>query len=160
MKAFLLVSAAAMLATGSAASAQQPTKPVSRADYLKNVDARFNAADTNHDGKISRDELVAAQAHDLAQAKAKIAAELQAKFRQLDTNKDGKLSLDEFMAAAPPLKTAQTPDQVLQALDSNHDGKVSLDEFRAPQIATFNRIDTNHDGTVTPQEMQAAQGRK
>ena len=81
-------------------------------------------------------------------------------FVELDANKDGKLTLDEFLAAAPPIKTAETPEQMLQRLDTNHDGKVSIDEFRAPQLATFNKVDANHDGVVTPAEFQAAQKRK
>ena len=157
MKAVLVLSAAMIVAAPAIA---QKGKPVSRADYVKNIDARFGAVDTNHDGKITREELVAAQQRDLQQANAKIRQDLEAKFRQLDTNKDGKLTLDEFLAAAPPIKTAETPEQMLQRLDTNHDGKVSIDEFRAPQLATFNKVDANHDGVVTPAEFQAAQKRK
>ena len=153
---FLSVLAIAGLA--SAAAAQQG-KPVARADYIKTVDTRFNAIDTNHDGKVSRDEMVAAQMHDLQAAKGALDKKLQEAFTRLDTNHDGKLSLAEFMASEPPLKTAQTPDQILQQLDTNHDGKISPDEFRAPELAKFNKVDANHDGIVTPAELQAANRR-
>jgi Ca2+-binding EF-hand superfamily protein len=156
----LLVSAAWLLAPAGPAAAQQAAKPVSRADFLKTLDTRFNAIDTNHDGKITRDEMVAAQQRDLQQARTKIAQQLEAKFKQLDTNKDGQLSLKEFMAAAPGINTTETPDQMMQKFDANHDGKITADEFRAPEIAQFNRLDANHDGVVTPQEMKAAAGRK
>ena len=157
MRLFLLLPLA-VIATAPALA--QQGRPVSRADYLKTVDTRFGTVDTNHDGKLSRDEVAAAQQRDLQQANAKIRQELEAKFHQLDINKDGKLTLQEFLAAAPGIRTTQTPDQLLQQLDTNHDGKISLDEFRAPQLATFNRTDANHDGIVTPAEVQAAQGRK
>jgi Ca2+-binding EF-hand superfamily protein len=148
-----------MLAAAVPAAAQVP-KPISRADYMKTVDARFNNVDTNHDGKLSRDELAVAEQKDLAAAKAALDKRLQDAFHRLDTNHDGVLSLQEFMATEPAIKANQTPDQLLAALDANHDGKVTPDEFRAPELAKFDKVDANHDGVVTPAEMQAAAGKK
>lgn len=148
--------ACAAAAIGSAAAAQTAPKPVSRADYIKVIDTRFNTIDANHDDKVTRDELTAQQQREMANGKAIIAKRLQDQFRQLDTNKDGKLTIDEFVAGAPPIRTAETPDQLLKALDTNHDGKISPDEFRVPNLAKFNTVDANHDGIVTPAEVQAA----
>ena len=159
VKHLLLMTAAALLPL-STSQAQQPPKPVSRADYLKSVDVRFNNMDTNHDGKVTKDELGAELQRELQQASAGIGRQLEAKFHQLDTNKDGQLSLREFMAAAPALHANESPDQMLQQLDANHDGKITVDEFRSPEIAKFNRLDANHDGVVTPAEIQAASVRK
>jgi len=159
MKRLLIVSCAGILAIGTPALAQQAGKPIARADFIKNLDTKFNGIDTNHDGRVSRDEIAAAQQRDLQAAKAALDKRLQDGFRKLDTNRDGKLSLEEFMASEPAIKTTVTADQMLQNLDTNHDGKVSVEEFRAPQLATFNRIDINHDGVVTPQEYQAAGGK-
>lgn len=160
MKLLLLASASLAIGMAGTAEAQQPAKPITRTDFIKSVDARFNAIDTNHDGKISKEEMAAEQQRELQQAKAAIAKKMEDQFRQLDTNKDGKLSLQEFMAAAPPVRTSETSDQLVARLDTNHDGTVSVDEFRAPELAKFNRIDTNHDGVVSPEELRAAQGRK
>lgn len=140
------------------AVAQQ--KAISRTDFMKQVDATFARIDTNHDGVISAAEMAAEQQRELQQAKAAIEQQMRAKFNQLDTNKDGQLSFQEFMAAAPPVRTNESPDQVMRTLDTNHDGKISAEEFRAPRIAKFNQLDTNHDGVVTPAEMQAGQGKK
>ena len=159
MRLLLLASMSAALGAAAHGQAQQP-KPVSRADFVKNLDTRFNGVDTNHDGEISKDELTAQQQRELQQAKAGIAKKLEESFRRLDTNKDGQLSLQEFMAAAPPIRTSETADQFIARLDSNHDGKISPDEWRAPELAKFNKIDTNHDGVVTPEEIKAAAGRK
>ncbi|HZC37680.1 MAG TPA: EF-hand domain-containing protein [Sphingomicrobium sp.] len=142
--------AAPALALGSAALAQSApavsaAKPVSRADFIKKIDAQFGALDANHDGVVTKAELQAAQTHAFQQR-------LQAEFRQLDTNHDGQLSFQEFAAAAHPNVTA---DQIVQKLDTNHDGKLSADEFRAPQLSTFAKLDANHDGVVTPAEVQA-----
>ncbi|MFL6759636.1 EF-hand domain-containing protein [Sphingomonas sp.] len=151
-----LILACGTAALGSAATAQTAPKPITRADYIKIVDTRFNTVDANHDGKVTRDELIAQQQREMANGKAVIAKRLQDQFRQLDTNKDGKLTIDEFVAGAPPIRTAETPDQLLNALDTNHDGKISTDEFRAPNLAKFNKVDANHDGVATVQEQQAA----
>jgi Ca2+-binding EF-hand superfamily protein len=159
-KILSLVCASFLLTTGSAALAQAAPKPVSRADFVKTIDGRFNALDTNHDGKVTKDELAAQQQRELQTAKARIAQQLQAKFKQLDTNKDGQLSLQEFMAAAPAVHSSETPDQILQQFDSNHDGKITADEFRNPEVAKFNKVDANHDGIVTPDEVKAAATRR
>jgi hypothetical protein len=156
-----LASAALLLVAPSALFAQASApKAVSRADFTKTIDNRFNAVDTNHDGSLSKAEIAAEQQRELQQASARINAQLETKFKQLDTNKDGQLTLREFLVAAPPVRTAETPDQTLQKLDSNHDGKISTAEFRAPQLARFARSDANHDGVVTPAEENAATGRK
>jgi Ca2+-binding EF-hand superfamily protein len=160
MRSLLLASAAALLVTGAPAPAQNPPKNISRADYVKNLDTRFNTIDANHDGKISRDEMATQQQRDLSLARTRVDQQLQAKFKQLDTNHDGQLSQAEFMAAAPPISANETPDQLLQRYDANHDGKVTPDEFRAPELAKFSRVDANHDGVVTPDELKAASGRK
>lgn len=149
-----------VLASPAFGQAGGPAKPISRADYLKTVDNRFSALDSNHDGKVTKDELAAEQQREIQRAKAQIAQQMQAKFKQVDTNKDGKLSLQEFLAATPALRATENPDQLLQRLDANHDGKVTVDEFRAPELATFSRVDSNHDGVVTPDEVKAAAGKK
>ena len=166
MTNFRFTVAAAILALSSAGFAQKPPaaqvpsaqgpKPITRSAYLGNVEARFAIIDKNHDGSVDAGEMAAEQQRELQLAKNALAQQLQARFKQLDTNKDGQLSLAEFMAAAPPIRTNETPQQLLQKLDANHDGKVSADEFKAPDLAKFDRIDTNHDGVVSVQEQQAA----
>lgn len=157
----LVVAAVAFLPLAAAgAQAPQSPKPISRTDYLKSVDARFNQIDADHDGTISKEELAAELQREMQAANARIAQQLRERFRQLDTNHDGQLSLQEFMAIQPTIHPSESPEQMLQRLDVNHDGKVSADEFRAPEIAKFNRLDTNHDGIVTPAEINAANGHK
>jgi len=136
-------------------TAQAP-KPVSKADFTKNVDARFGVLDTNKDGSVDKAEITAAQTRAMQQANAAQQRRLENEFKRLDTNKDNQLSLAEFKAAAPPIRSTETADQTLSKLDTNKDGKISAQEFRAPQLVAFDRTDANKDGTITPQEAQAA----
>ena len=154
MRVLTFAATASLIAFGSAAFAQ--AKPVTRADFVNGLNARFSNMDTNHDGVVTSAELDAEQQKEMQQAKANVNQQLTVKFKQLDTNKDGSLSLQEFLAASPSIRSAESPEQILQKLDTNKDGKVSAEEFRAPQVAAFNRADTNHDGVVTPAEAQAA----
>ena len=156
----LLTIGLAGIALTSAATAQNAQKPISRADYMSVLDKRFNTADTNHDGQVTKAEAAAQMQRDSANAKSQLDQKFTAEFNRLDTNRDGKLSLQEFLGGVPGVKASESPDQMIARLDSNHDGKISAAEFRTPELAKFNRVDANHDGIVTPQEIQAANGRK
>ncbi|MEO8059023.1 MAG: hypothetical protein ABI671_11910 [Burkholderiales bacterium] len=85
---FVLVALAAVVLAGTsmAAFAQTQTsasEPGARARLA--VEAAFSRADTNGDGKLSRDEAGHLPA-------------IALKFDDLDTNKDGFLSMEEFSA--------------------------------------------------------------
>ena len=163
----LLLTAAVLGAASTAAFAQpaqkaatQAPQQVTKAQYTEDVDQRFAAVDTNKDGSISKDEITAAQTKSLQQAQAMESQRIEAEFKKLDTNNDNQLSLSEFKAAAPGVRAAETPDQVIAALDTNKDGKISAAEYRAPKVANFDKADANHDGILTAQEVAAATRRR
>lgn len=159
---FVIAGCTAAIASAAFAQANAPAapKPISKSDFVKTIDGKFNEIDTNHDGFISKQEMVAQEQRAIQLLTQARNQKMQAEFKQLDTNHDGQLSLQEFMAAAPQVKINETPEQALAALDTNHDGKLSPDEFRAPQLIKFNKADLNHDGTVTPDEMRKVAGQK
>ncbi len=108
--------------------------------------------DTDHDGRVSKQEAAAVPA--IAKA-----------FDQIDTNKDGNITMSEVrvfwrngvMAAAqasgPGLAAAFTK------ADANHDGKLSEAEAKAgmPRMsANFKVLDTNKDGFLSKDEVSAS----
>lgn len=89
---------------------------------------RFDAADTNHDGKVDRaeydgfvDEMVLLR----------------------DTNRDGKLSRDEV----GPHAAAH-----FDKIDANHDGSLSFEEIDAFSGPDFAAMDVNGDGFIDRNE--------
>jgi len=140
---------------GSAAAAQ----PMTKSALTAQLDGNFNQLDTNKDKSLSKAEIEAAQARNLASAKAELDKRIAAEFSRLDGDKSGQLSLAEFKAGAPEAKLQPT-DALLKQLDRNSDGKVALDEFRATPLANFDRIDLNKDGNISADERAAAQRRK
>ena len=78
---------AALLAGASVAACAQTQAPVSESSARARlaVEAAFNRADTNGDGRLSREEAGHLPA-------------IALKFDDLDTNKDGFLSMEEFSA--------------------------------------------------------------
>lgn len=135
-------------------------KSIDRAQFLAGVEERFNAIDTNHDGKLDPSEIAAAQQKYADRARALEQQRLEAEFERLDTDHDGKLTKAEFMAALAPVHPLQTPQQIIGTLDINGDGKISLEEYEAGPLLKFNRLDSNHDGVLSPQEIESEPARK
>jgi Ca2+-binding EF-hand superfamily protein len=142
-----------------APAAPEAPKSTTRAQFLANYQAEFNAMDTNHDGVLDAAEVAAAQQKQAQELRARQQQQLTAEFDHFDTNHDGQLSKAEFLAAAPPINPPAA-SEVIGNYDANKDGKISLHEFEAPPLADFNKIDTNHDGVVTPAEIAAFRARQ
>ena len=150
-----LVAAIATPTLAQSAPARQGAQPVARSAFMQRVDRVFVAADANKDGQLTRAEIEANQARELAQMKANRLRQREAAFRQLDANKDGQLSLQEYNGrlAASNGKANATP--VLTRLDTNKDGKVSLAENRVLIMSRFDRADANKNGVLEVTEQRA-----
>ena len=115
---------------------------------LQNLFAR---ADTNHDGKITQQELHALAVRQTASTGAgqNPEANRDPLMRALDLNHDGTLSPDEIFVSSKSLLT----------LDANHDGQISSAEMRPPQMSPAEQADhmlaendTNKDGKISKEE--------
>ncbi len=153
MKRWMMASAAGLFLTSGLAFAHGGGKGLGRFDRDGNGSVtkdemrttaieQFDKTDTNHDGRLTQDEIQAAHRERAAK-----------RFAEKDANKDGKLSRDEV---------AKMPDQVFARLDTNKDGFLTPDELAAKggrfqEFAQkhFQRADTNGDGAISKDEMLA-----
>jgi Ca2+-binding EF-hand superfamily protein len=100
----------------------------------------FAGADTDHDGRISRAEFVAAR---------------NAHFAQLDRNGDGVVSAADFPRAAHIPAVKAKIDAMVAAADFNHDGAVTRAEMTNAPTTMFDTADTDHNGYVDQAELAA-----
>jgi Ca2+-binding EF-hand superfamily protein len=110
---------------------------------------RLQAADTNADGRISREEAQAAMPR------------LYENFDAIDANHDGFVTVEEMQAARQAHRGAgHGRGEGWKQWDANGDGRLSRDEVaNAPRLSQqFDAIDANHDGFLTVEELQAARG--
>ena len=135
MKQILLPLVIAVVATAFASCKTTSSSSDTSAD-------RFAQADTNHDGKLSRDE-----ANDYFVGQI---------FDSRDLNHDGQLTWDEWNVPGAGRSKAK-----FNAADTNKDGSLSREEAlaygrqRGAFDKEFQEADTNHDGYVTQEEAQA-----
>lgn len=66
------------------------------------LEKRFKQYDTNHDGKLSRDEYVSGNSQS-SQSGNETAAKREERFKAMDVNRDGALTLDEYKAGRAAL---------------------------------------------------------
>lgn len=119
---------------------------VTRAQYEKLREQRFEAADVDGDGQLTKDEFINEYADRLKQQYQRTGRMLEQKvydaaikqthtrFDALDSNKDGRLSKDEALALA---------DRFFRNADLNNDGVVdSADKSLQERRGRLNRNDT------------------
>ena len=99
--------------------------------------------DANHDGTVTRNELIAG---------------LKADFAAHDTKHNGCLDADQ---AAQINQERVDADQstATPVLDWNQDGCIDYTEFSAAPYSLFDQLDADHDGKLTPRELQRAGAR-
>jgi hypothetical protein len=132
---FAAVAAAGPLAAQTApapASDADSGRAVTRDEALAQADRRFDAMDTNKDGKLDPTEMIS---------------------RRQPTG-PGAMPPPADGAAPPP--PPPPGGRMMARLDTNGDGVIDRAEFRAQAQRRFDRIDANKDGKIDPAERQAA----
>jgi Ca2+-binding EF-hand superfamily protein len=143
-----LIATLLALTSASVAYAQAPAD-APKGERAQKMLERIKAADTNSDGKISREEANASLPR------------IAKNFDTIDANKDGFVTMDELHAAGGKGGKGERGHKMhehMKAADTNGDGKFSRDEANAsmPRIAkNFDAIDANKDGFVTKEELRA-----
>ena len=146
-----LVASMALLASAAAQAGGNPDRPRLDTNGDGSVDLaemqaarpdftveNFNAADSNGDGLLGRDELHAAH------GKAR-------QHKNLDTDGDGSFSLAEMQKVHPDLTQEQ-----YAAFDGDKDGKLTRTELKQGfGREMFSRIDQDGSGGVSLSEMQS-----
>jgi len=164
----ILITASATLLVAAQAGAQPqgaPPHPPHGDRPPPPIPAIFAVLDTNHDGKISANEMTGTTTA----------------FKKLDKDGDGFISPQEAQGAPPadgrhhgrgtppppPKDKADGPPPtdgqagpppppvpaIFAVLDTNHDGKISTDEWAAAKEALA-KLDQNGDGFISIQEAQ------
>ena len=99
--------------------------------------------DANHDGTVTRDEIIRG---------------LKAEFASHDTRHNACLDADQ---AAQINQERVDADQstATPVMDWNQDGCIDYTEFSAAPYSLFDQLDANHDGRIDPKELQRAGAR-
>jgi Ca2+-binding EF-hand superfamily protein len=115
----------------------------------------FAAIDTDKNGKLSQQEVIAFLQAQREQMVRRILAADEEAFRRIDANHDGYISREEATKAPAPLLAAN-----FDAIDINKDGKLSPQEagafwqMRRRGIARLMAADKNHDGALSKEEVK------
>jgi hypothetical protein len=124
----------AMFLFSFAIAAEQPDKPVAKADFLKTVDK-------NNDGKVSKEEFFAA---------------MEKKFRSMDVDKSEVISVQELKVYGE--KDPEARKKIQQAAQEALPEKVFDEETFIKQFTDrgekeFAVLDKNHDDKLSPEEL-------
>ena len=132
-----IVATALLGMAGTAFAQTPPAAPTTQAEgisfdaWAARARERLMALDTDHDGKISKQEFAARG--------------------PVMGRRDG---------AAEPNAGSAAPDgsRMFDRLDANHDGSLDATEINALLARRFARMDVNHDGMLTADERRAMRG--
>lgn len=96
--------------------------------------------DANHDGTLTRAELIAG---------------LKVEFAAHDTHHNGCLD-SEQAEAINEARVDADQSTATPVMDWNQDGCIDYTEFSAAPYSDFDQLDLDHDGKLTPKELQRA----
>lgn len=96
--------------------------------------------DANHDGTLTRAELIAG---------------LKADFAAHDTHHNGCLDADQALAINQE-RVNEDQSTATPVMDWNQDGCIDYTEYSAAPYSLFDDLDLDHDGKLTPKELERA----
>ncbi|MGH7028624.1 EF-hand domain-containing protein [Brevundimonas sp.] len=154
------------VAVAQTATPQRPARaamaqPVTQADFVQRRVERLRAADADHNGTVTAEEMRTAH-------QAKRAERRAAVFDRLDANKDGAISRAEFDAPRAEGQRAGRGEHAgrghrggmhrgAERMGRGGEGRgpVVIAEAERKATETFTRLDADHNGTLTVEERRA-----
>ena len=100
---------------------------ISRDEYLKIHEERFNKFDGNADGYLTEEEVKASGPQKSKKSKKKTATQAKMRFGAIDTDDDPRISREEWMSANPNRPEAA---QMFDQIDTDKDGYLARAEFK------------------------------
>jgi hypothetical protein len=107
------------------------------------VDAVFNAWDTDHNGSLSKQEFIAGSQQ--LRRESAVAQQLRAQFRTLDADKSGALDAHEY-AQMQLIKRAGASAPSFSSFDANKNGRLEFAEY----VAVVRQLATAKSATAAP----------
>ena len=153
MKYYIAIGSAVLLAGSVSAQETADPAPLTRADFVVQMDAEFRALDLDGSNVILPEEIEATQRE---AARNEALRQNAAVFANLDRYGNGMLDASEFAALANPDAIAVSSAPLLAQFDTDGDGAITLVEYRIVTQGNFDRIDSDRDGVITPLEMRSA----
>ncbi len=98
--------------------------------------------DANHDGSLTRDELIAG---------------LRAEFATYDTARKNCITPDQAQAINE-MRVREDASQATPLVDWNQDSCIDFNEFSGTTLSLFATLDVNDDGVLSPQELRVRGG--
>lgn len=135
----LLLGSAAVLALSLSSAAMADSNSDGSKRQMR-IDRIFAELDTNQDGQITQEEILAGA---------------EARFTKADTDGDGRLSKEEFTA-----NLGRHGERAFTRLDADGDGFVTREELSAAlndgrTMQWLQKADANGDGAITREELEA-----
>ena len=123
-----MIAGALALGLAGPALAQMPSGPIAKADYMARGKAQFDAADANHDGALTKEELTAVMTAQMGSAPPQQV--IDTIFGAMDADHDGKVTAAE----AEKLRGDR-----FDKADTNHDGTLTPEEMDAARAAAMSQ---------------------
>jgi len=100
---------------------------ISRDEYMKISEERFDRFDINDDGYLTQEEVKETAADKSEELKKKAIQKAKIRFDSIDTDNDGKISKEEWISAHPNQPQA---GEMFDQIDSDGDGYMTKAELK------------------------------